>query len=51
MVGPLLLVLFLLIVVGAVPAIPSSRKWSFMPSAALGLVVLVMVFTLLASVI
>ena len=43
----LLFILFLLIVVGALPGLPASRKWKFMPTGALGFVVIIMLLLLI----
>jgi len=47
-VGAILIVLLVLLLLGAVPAWPHSRRWGFVPSGSLGLllmVVLVLVIT------
>ena len=46
-VSTILLVILILILVGAVPAWPHSRKWGYGPSGGLGLVVLILVILLL----
>jgi hypothetical protein len=46
--GTLVLILLLLMVVGAIPAWPHSRRWGYGPSGVLGLV-LVVVAVLFAS--
>lgn len=49
MVQALLLILFLLVIIGALPSLPASRKWTFMPGGALALVVLVMLLLVLVG--
>jgi len=47
-VGAILIVLLVLLLLGAVPAWPHSRRWGYVPSGSLGLllmVVLVLVIT------
>ena len=43
----ILLIILILILVGAIPAWPHSRKWGYGPSGGLGLVVLILVILLL----
>ena len=45
--GTLLLVLLILLVLGAVPAWPYSRKWGYYPSGGLGLLLVILVVMLL----
>lgn len=47
MLGTILLILLVLILIGALPAWPHSRKWGYYPSGGLGLVVLVVLLLLL----
>ncbi|MCL5951653.1 MAG: DUF3309 domain-containing protein [Chloroflexi bacterium] len=49
MLGPVLFILFLLLLLGAIPAWPSSRKWGYFPTAGLGLILIVMLVLLLSS--
>lgn len=49
--SPVILILLFLIFLGALPAWPGIRKWSYLPSAALGLVVLAMLALLLIALI
>ncbi len=46
-----ILILLFLAILGALPAWPGIRKWSYLPSAALGLVVLVIFALLLIAVV
>ena len=46
-VSRILLIILILILVGAIPAWPHSRKWGYGPSGGLGLVVLILVILLL----
>jgi len=43
----ILLIILILILVGALPSWPHSRKWGYGPSGGLGLVVLILVILLL----
>ncbi|APV49170.1 DUF3309 domain-containing protein [Betaproteobacteria bacterium GR16-43] len=43
----LVLIILVLLLVGAVPAWPHSRKWGYGPSGAMGLVVVVLIVLLL----
>jgi len=45
--GLILLVILILVLVGALPSWPHSRRWGYMPSGTLGIVVLVVVVMLL----
>jgi hypothetical protein len=45
--GTILLIVLILILVGVIPVWPHSRSWGYMPSGALGLVVLIIVVLLL----
>ena len=45
----ILLALFVLIVIGALPAWPRSRGWRYFPAGALGLVILGMLVMLLVG--
>lgn len=46
-IGILLLILFILLLVGALPTWPHSKGWGYFPSGGLGLVVLIVVILLL----
>lgn len=45
----LLLIVLILMLVGAMPTWPHSRGWGYLPSGALGLIVLVLVLMLLGG--
>ncbi|NPC58097.1 DUF3309 family protein [Caenimonas soli] len=45
--GTILLIVLILMLVGAIPSWPHSRKWGYGPSGGLGLVVLILVVLLL----
>ena len=45
--GTILLIVVLLMLVGAIPSWPHSRKWGYGPSGGLGLVLLIVVVLLL----
>ena len=45
----ILLVLAVLMLLGAIPAWPHSRRWGYGPSGGLGLVVLILVILLLTG--
>jgi len=47
MLGPVLLVLLILMLVGALPTWPHSKNWGYYPSGGLGLVVLILIVLLL----
>jgi hypothetical protein len=46
MLGTILLVVFILLLIGALPSWPHSRSWGYYPSGGLGLVVLIVVILL-----
>ena len=46
-IGTILLVVFILFLVGALPTWPHSKEWGYYPSGGLGLVVLILVILLL----
>jgi hypothetical protein len=48
-VGNLLIVILVLLLLGAVPAWPYSRKWGYYPSSGLGLVLIVVLVLVLAG--
>ena len=51
MLGPVLLILFILLLLGAWPTWPHSKNWGYYPSGALGLIVgIVLVMMLLGMV-
>lgn len=45
--GTILLIVLILLLVGAIPAWPHSRSWGYMPSGALGLIVIILVILVL----
>jgi hypothetical protein len=45
--GTILLIVFILILIGALPTWPHSRGWGYAPSGLLGTVVLIIVILLL----
>jgi hypothetical protein len=47
MLGTILLVLLILMLVGAFPAWPHSRKWGYYPTGGLGLLLVILVVLLL----
>jgi len=47
MLGPILLIVLILMLVGAFPAWPHSRNWGYYPSSGLGLLVVILVVLLL----
>jgi len=46
-IGTILLIVFILFLVGALPTWPHSKKWGYYPSGFLGLVVLILLILLL----
>jgi hypothetical protein len=47
--GLLLLIILVLLLAGAVPAWPHSRKWGYYPSSGVGVVLLVVVILLVSG--
>ncbi|MCE5333549.1 MAG: DUF3309 domain-containing protein [Desulfobacteraceae bacterium] len=47
MLGTILLILLVLMLVGALPAWPHSRRWGYYPSSGMGLILLIVVVLLL----
>ena len=45
----IILTLFILLLIGALPAWPHSRKWSHFPSGGLGLLIMIMVVLVLVG--
>jgi hypothetical protein len=45
--GTILIVILILMLVGAIPTWPHSRKWGYYPSGGLGLVLLILIILLL----
>lgn len=48
-IGTILLVLLILLLVGAFPTWPYSRKWGYFPSGGIGLVVLILLVLVLTG--
>ena len=46
-VSTILLIILILILIGAVPAWPHSRKWGYGPSGGIGLIVVILIVLLL----
>ncbi|MGE5261972.1 MAG: DUF3309 family protein [Acidobacteriota bacterium] len=47
MLGAVLAILFILLLIGALPSWPRSQRWGYFPSGGLGLMVLIMLLLLL----
>lgn len=47
MLGTVLIVVFILMLVGAIPTWPHSRQWGYYPSGLLGVVLVVLIILLL----
>ena len=47
MLGPILLIVLILLLLGAVPAWPYSRSWGYAPSGGLGLVLVIVLILVL----
>ena len=47
MLGPILLILLVLMLIGAFPAWPHSRNWGYYPSSGMGALLVVLVVLLL----
>jgi hypothetical protein len=47
MLGTILLVVLILMLVGALPTWPHSKKWGYYPSGGLGLIVIILIILLL----
>jgi hypothetical protein len=47
MLGPILLIVLILMLIGAFPTWPHSRSWGYYPSGGLGLLVVILVALLL----
>ena len=47
--GTLLIIVFVLLLLGAIPAWPYSRSWGYGPSGGLGLVLLIVLILVLAG--
>lgn len=46
-IGTILLIVLVLMLIGAIPAWPHSRRWGYGPSGGLGLVVVILIVLLL----
>jgi hypothetical protein len=49
--GPILLVILVLLLIGAIPAWPHSRNWGYAPTGSLGLLLVIILVLLLLRVI
>lgn len=49
MLGTILIVVLILLLVGALPSWPHSRRWGYFPSGGLGLVVLILIILILSG--
>jgi len=47
MLGQILLIILILMLLGAVPAWPHSRKWGYYPSGGIGLLLIIIIILLL----
>jgi hypothetical protein len=47
MLGPILLIVLILMLLGALPTWPHSRSWGYYPSGGLGLLLIILVILLL----
>lgn len=45
--GTVLLIVLILMLIGVIPTWPHSRNWGYMPSTALGLIVLILIVLVL----
>lgn len=45
--GTILLIVLILMLIGVIPTWPHSKRWGYMPSTALGLVVLILIVLIL----
>lgn len=45
--GTILLILVILLVIGALPTWPHSRKWGYYPTSGLGLVLIILIVLML----
>jgi hypothetical protein len=46
-IGTILLVVFVLLLIGAIPSWPHSRSWGYYPSGAVGFILLILIILLL----
>lgn len=47
MLGPILLIVLILLLLGAIPAWPHSRSWGYAPSGGLGLILIIVLVLVL----
>jgi len=47
MLGTILLIILILLLLGAIPAWPHSRRWGYAPSGSLGLIVVIILILVL----
>jgi hypothetical protein len=47
--GTILIVILVLILVGALPAWPHSKKWGYYPSGGIGLILLILIILMLTG--
>jgi len=50
MLGTVLIILLILLLIGALPVYPYSRKWGYAPGSVLGLLVLVLIILMVMGV-
>lgn len=51
MLGTILIVVLVLMLLGAIPAWPHSRKWGYYPSGGIGLILLILIILLVLGMI
>jgi hypothetical protein len=49
MLGTIVLVLFILMLLGAIPTWPHSKNWGYVPSGGLGLIVIILLILVLTG--
>jgi len=49
MIGPLLLIILILLLLGVIPTWPHSRNWGYYPSGGLGVIVIIVIILLLTG--
>jgi Protein of unknown function (DUF3309) len=47
--GTILLIVLVLVLIGAIPAWPHSRKWGYGPSGVVGVIVIILIVLLLTG--
>lgn len=45
--GTILLIVLILMLIGVIPTWPHSKRWGYMPSTALGIIVLILIVLIL----